>query len=253
MIKSEADRVIEKIKEKISALLQRTEKRRVSILSSNASDKIEDAISPTRIKSQQQLKHWVKTDLRQVLFHLQKLHQERDAALECVKSWEQLKEKQKKTFQIVIKTQKRCLTTKDERNRLREKIAPLQKEVMTHEEKIHELKEAFVREQDKNASFEIDLTRSRREFRKSLSPFIIADKRSAKFLDSIVFTESDDSTFKNWYFNMMNKLRTNENHFDSKQVKTAYVIQRTGGEAIKHVNVYRVINAGYFIIFEIMF
>ena len=93
MIKSETDRVIEKIKKKVAALLQRTERRRISILSSDASNKIEDVISPTRIKSQQQLKHWVKIDLRQVLFHFQKLHQERDAVLECVKNWEQLKEK----------------------------------------------------------------------------------------------------------------------------------------------------------------
>ena len=196
MIKSEADRVIEKIKEKVAALLQRTERRRVSILSSDASNKIEDAISSTRIKSQQQLEHWMKTDFKQVLFHLQELHQERDAAFECVKSWEQLEEKQKKTFQIIIKTQERCLITKNERNRLREKIVPLQKEMMTHEEKIHKLKKALVREQDKNASFEADLTRFRQEFRESFSSFIIADKRSAKFSDSIVFTENNNSLFK---------------------------------------------------------
>ena len=52
---------------------------------------------------------------------------------------------------------------------------------------------------------------------------------------------------------MMNKLWTNENYFDSKQIKAAYVIQRTDGEAIKHVNVYQVVNASYFIIFEMMF
>ena len=86
MIRSEADRVIEKIKEKVAALLQRTERRRVSILSSDASNKIEDVIFSTRIKSQQQLKHWMKTDFRQILFHLQKLHQERDAVFECVKN-----------------------------------------------------------------------------------------------------------------------------------------------------------------------
>ena len=96
MIKSEANRVIEKVKKKIATLLQRTEEQWISILSSDASNKIEDVIFSTRIKSQQQLKHWVKTDLRQILFHLQELHQERDVALECVKSWEQLKEKQKK-------------------------------------------------------------------------------------------------------------------------------------------------------------
>ena len=124
---------------------------------------------------------------------------------------------------------------------------------MTHEEKIHELKEALVKKQDKNASFEVDLTRSRQEFRELFSSFIIADKRSAKFFNSIVFTESDDSTFEDWYFNMMNKFRTNENHFDSKQIKTVYVIQRTDDEAVKHVNAYRIVNASYFIIFEIMF
>ena len=52
---------------------------------------------------------------------------------------------------------------------------------------------------------------------------------------------------------MINKLRTNEDHFDSKQIKAVYVIQRIDGEAIKHVNVYRVVNADYFIIFEMMF
>ena len=146
MIRSETDKVIEKIKKKISTLLQRTEERRISILSSDASNKIENIISSTRIKSQQQLEHWMKIDFRQVLFHFQKLHQERDVALECVKSWEQLKKKQKKILQIIIKTQERCLTTKDERDRLREKIASLQEEVMTYEKKIHELKEALARE-----------------------------------------------------------------------------------------------------------
>ena len=127
------------------------------------------------------------------------------------------------------------------------------KKVMIHEKKIHELKEALAREQDKNAFLETNLTRSRREFRESFSSFIIADKRSAKFFNSIVFIKNDDSTFKDWYFNKMNKLWTNENHFDSEQIKTVYVIQRIDGEAVKHVNVYWNINASYFIIFKMIF
>ena len=88
------------------------------------------------------------------------------------------------------------MTTKDERDRLRKRIVLFQKEMMTHKEKIHELKEALAREQDNNAFFETDLTRSRREFRESFSSFIIADKRSAKFFDSIVFIKNDNSTFE---------------------------------------------------------
>ena len=68
--------------------------------------------------------------------------------------------------------------------------------MITYEEKIHELEKTFAREQDKNVFFEVDLAKSRQELRKSFSPFIIAGKRSAKFLDLIVFTESDDSTFE---------------------------------------------------------
>ena len=47
----------------------------------------------------------MKTDFEQVLFHSKGLHQERDVVIKCVKNWEQLKEKQKKSFQIIIKTQ----------------------------------------------------------------------------------------------------------------------------------------------------
>ena len=67
---------------------------------------------------------------------------------------------------------------------------------MTHKDKGHELKETFVKEQNKNAFFETDLTRFRQELRELLSPSIIADKRSTKFSDSVIFTESNDSTFE---------------------------------------------------------
>ena len=53
-----------------------------------------------------------------------------------------------------------------------------------------------MREKNKNASLEVDLTRFCREFREFFFSFIIADKKSAKFLHSVVFTENDDSTFK---------------------------------------------------------
>ena len=68
---------------------------------------------------------------------------------------------------------------------------------MIHEKKIRELKEAFVRKQDKNMFFETDLTRFRQEFRKFLSSFIITDKRSAKFFNLVVFIENDDLMFEN--------------------------------------------------------
>ena len=40
---------------------------------------------------------------------------------------------------------------------------------------------------------------------------------------------------------------------NSKQIKAVYMIQCTDGEAVKHVNAYRIVNANHFIIFEMMF
>ena len=47
------------------------------------------------------------------------------------------------------------------------------KKMITHEEKIHKLKEALAKEQDKNTFLETYLTRSRRERREFLSSFIL--------------------------------------------------------------------------------
>ena len=51
----------------------------------------------------------------------------------------------------------------------------------------------------------------------------------------------------------MNKLRTNKDYFDSKQIKAIYIIQRMSDETTKHINLYRIINTNYFIISKIIF
>ena len=80
---------------------------------------------------------------------------------------------------------------------MRDEIASFRKEIMIHKEKIRELKETFVKKQDKNVFFEVDLTRFRQKLRKFSSSFIITNKRSTKFSDFVIFIESDDSTFEN--------------------------------------------------------
>ena len=69
--------------------------------------------------------------------------------------------------------------------------------MITHEKKIHELKKAFVKEQDKNIFFEIDLNRSRQKFREFLLLFMIANNKSVKFINFIVFIKNNNSMFKN--------------------------------------------------------
>ena len=60
---------------------------------------------------------------------------------------------------------------------------------------IHELKEALIRKQDKNASFEANLRKSPWKLRKFFSSFTFTNKRSAKFLDFVVFIKKNNSTF----------------------------------------------------------
>ena len=79
---------------------------------------------------------------------------------------------------------------------MRDKIALFRKKVMIHEKKIRELKKTLVRKQDKNAFFETDLTRFRQEFRDFFSSFIITDKKLMKFINFVVFIESDDLRFE---------------------------------------------------------
>ncbi len=60
----------------------------MSVLPSDASDEVQDARDSSQIKSKAQLEHWVKKDPTAVLVYIAESRYERDAALECVESWE---------------------------------------------------------------------------------------------------------------------------------------------------------------------
>jgi hypothetical protein len=59
--------------------------------------------------------------------------------------------------------------------------------------------------------------------------------KSAKIPDPPVLTDGKEPTFESWKLQIRGKLRTNADHFQSKEAKMTYVFSRTGGDAQKHL------------------
>ncbi len=84
------------------------------------------------------------------------------------------------------------------------------------------------------------------------SDFIYSERsRSQKILDSSLFTDEKNFTWKNWYEKIQNKLKINVDLFSNKRVKLSYVHFRLFNDAAevtqfrcKHncVNFYKIIN-----------
>ena len=79
---------------------------------------------------------------------------------------------------------------------MRDEIALFREEIIIYEEKISKLKETFMRKENKNAFFKVDLARSRQKFRKFFSSFIITDKKSTELFNSVIFIQNNNSMFE---------------------------------------------------------
>jgi len=83
------------------------------------------------------------------------------------------------------------------------------------------------------------------------SDFIYSERsRSQKIPDSSLFTDEKNSTWKNWYEKIQNKLKINVDLFSNERVKLSYVHSRLFDDAAKItqtrrerdcVNLYRII------------
>ncbi len=84
------------------------------------------------------------------------------------------------------------------------------------------------------------------------SDFIYSERsRSQKIFDSSLFTDEKNSTWKNWYEKIQNKLKINVDLFSNEQFKLSYVHSRLFDDAAEItqtrcerdcVNLYRIIN-----------
>ena len=59
--------------------------------------------------------------------------------------------------------------------------------------------------------------------------------KSFKFLNLSVFIDEDELIWNNWRVKMNNKLQTNVDHFDNKNICIVYVISRLEDDAAEHI------------------
>ncbi len=59
--------------------------------------------------------------------------------------------------------------------------------------------------------------------------------KSFKFSNSSVFIDEDESTWNSWRIKMNDKLQTNVNHFDNKNICIVYVMSRLEDDAAEHI------------------
>ncbi len=84
------------------------------------------------------------------------------------------------------------------------------------------------------------------------SDFIYSERsRSQKIPDSLLFTDEKNSTWKNWYGKIQNKLEINVNLFSNERVKLSYIHSRLFDDAAEItqtrrerdcVNLYRIVD-----------
>jgi hypothetical protein len=108
-------------------------------------------------------------------------------------------------------------------------IARLSEEVSNKEAQIDDL--IAERDEYKDGLARIALERTPM----SGTPVPEAPKKSTKLPDPPVLTDGKNPEFEDWLSRMKNKLAANADHYSTEALRTAYVENRTAGDAAKHL------------------
>ena len=76
-------------------------------------------------------------------------------------------------------------------------------------------------------------------WRKSFTLFNNDHHKFFKFSNSFIFTDKDELTWDSWRVKIDNKLQTNVNHFNNKNICIVYVIFRLEDDAAEHIFAWR--------------
>ncbi len=115
-------------------------------------------------------------------------------------------------------------------NTQEETIIKLWEEVLSFKKKQHSANQSWSRQSTKSwASIE------NHTWRKSLTLFDNDHHKFFKFSNSFIFTDEDESTWNSWRIKINDKLQTNVDHFDNKNICIVYVISRLENDAAEHI------------------
>ncbi len=228
-------RDVEPVELRTNRLLRSTVNRRVSLLLIDASVEAEKAVIAWNINIEEQLFHWVSNQLNEVINMLNELRSQRDLTLQLNEHWLLVQEDHKKRA-------KQLEVAFDKNDELEEKIHQLQGERLNFRAKQRQADRSMPRQETQPAEHRVNqeevspIPEVDQRSRSSQESFTLFDNgndhhKFIKLSNSLIFIETDDSTWETWNIKIADKLDVNANHYPTEKIRIAYVVFRLEGDA----------------------
>ncbi len=221
----------ESVESRTARLLRSIVNRRVFLISFDASARSQNVAISWDINTSQQLCQWAIDQSDEIIKMLVELRDQQDMTLKLNEQWINVQVDHIKRLDELEINQMTIDTQEETIIELRKKVLSLKKKQRSaNQSQSRQSTESWV--STKSLSRQSIENHTRRE---SFTLFDNDHHKSFKFLNSSVFIDEDESTWNNWRVKMNNKLQTNVDHFDNKNICIVYVISRLEDDAAEHI------------------
>ncbi len=228
----------------MTRLLRSTANRRVSLLSLNVSAESQNVAISWNIKIEEQLRQWVLDQSNKIIKMLNELRDQRDMILKCNEHWIVLQIKHIKRLKQLKINCASMNTLKETNTRLREKMLSFKDKLKEVQRSANQLRSRqstesrstmnHLSQQDIELHASIENHTWREMFTKFIS-FKNEHHQFYKFLNSFIFTDEDELTWKDWRNKMNDKLIVNVDQFNDETICIVYMMSRLENDAAKHI------------------
>jgi len=232
-------RDVESVDSWTTRLLRSTVNRRVSLLLIDASVEAEKADTSWNINIEEQLYHWVSNQLDEVINMLNELRSQRDLTLQLNEHWLLVQDDHKKKA-------KQLEVAFDKNDELEKKINQLQGERLNFRAKQRQADRPMPRQDTQSAEQRVNQKEARSQRESSTLSGNENGNDHHKFVklsNSLIFIETDDSTWETWNIKIADKLDVNANHYSTEKIRITYVIFRLEDDADQQIYAKRCVEA----------
>ncbi len=212
-------------------LLRSTASKQVFLISFDASARSQNVAISWDINMSQQLRQWAIDQSDEIIKMLIELRDQRDMTLKLNKQWIDVQVNYIKRLNELEINQMTIDTQEETIIKLREKVLSLKK-------KQRSANQSRSRQSTESQVSTKSLPRQSIEnhtWRESFTLFNNDHHKSFKFSNLSVFIDEHESTWNSWRIKMNDKLQTNVDHFDNKNICIIYVISRLEDDAAEHI------------------
>ncbi len=230
-------RDVKSVEFQTTRLLKSTVNRRVLLLLIDASVEAEKAVTSWNINIKEQLFHWVSNQLDEVINMLNELRSQRNLTLQLNEHWLLVQNNHKKRA-------KQLEVTFDKNDELEKKINQLQGERLNFRAKQRQADQSMSRQDTQPAEQRVNQKEAHSQRESStLSDNENDHHKFIKLSNSLIFIETDDSTWETWNIKIADKLNVNANHYSTEKICIVYVIFRLEDDADQQIYAKRRVDA----------